>query len=205
MSKDKKHKDKRKEKHKDKKKHRSGIKKSKKHKSPKEKHARKDSDSDSSSSSSSGGARRSVVTGEKIKMNRHADEASRREEARREAIREQMNDGEVFGSVAPAVPMSSFERAVNEKLKDKEGLHQMMLAKVEHAKFQASTISRHSTPPYSTHSNYSISIPSPLTLNPTSPSWRPAPVSETGSPKKVGSSRSVAKWAIAEQNHKQRS
>ena len=141
MSKHKK-KEKRKDKHKERKKHKSehksSIKKSK-HKSRKEKHLKKHSsgsESDSSSSSSSAGARRSVVTGKKLKLERHANAA---EEARREAIREQMNGGEVFGSALPAAPKSSFERAVEEKLKDKEGMQKMMLAKAEHAKFQLAT------------------------------------------------------------------
>mmetsp|Transcript_30059 Transcript_30059/g.70012 ORF Transcript_30059/g.70012 Transcript_30059/m.70012 type:complete len:168 (-) Transcript_30059:241-744(-) len=141
MTKDKKNKDKHKHKHKDKDKkkdkHKSAIKKSRKHKHTKSK--RHDSDSESSSDSSSANVRRSVVTGEKIKLKRRDDEASRQEEARREAIREQMNGGEAFGSAEPAAPMSSIERAVQEKLKDKDGLHKMMLEKAQHAKFQLAT------------------------------------------------------------------
>eukprot|EP00966_Prymnesium_polylepis_P262147 6055448-Prymnesium_polylepis.1 len=137
MTKDKKQKDKHKHKDKDKKKHKSAIKKHK-HKKHKHKSRKHDSDSDSSSSSSSAGVRRSIVTGEKIKMKRHDDEATRREEARREAIRDAMNGGEGFGTAEPA-PMSSIERAVQEKLKDKDSLHKMMLEKAEHAKFQLET------------------------------------------------------------------
>ena len=130
MKKNKKHKDKRK-------KHSDGSIK-KKHKVKKR---RKKSSSDSDSSSSEGeSTRRSVVTGRKLKLHRVDDEASRREEARREAIRERMNDGEGLGSAAAdQKPMSSIERAMAEKLADKEGIHKLMLAKAEHAKFQLAT------------------------------------------------------------------
>lgn len=74
-----------------------------------------------------------MITRHKLKMQRgdEVDEASRREEARREAIRQQMNGDEelTLGVTAEEAPRSSFERAVAEKLKDKDGLHRMMLAK----------------------------------------------------------------------------
>lgn len=143
MPKDKRHKSsKHKDKHKDRKrKHSDGVKK--KHKK-KEKHKRRsssDSSSDSSSSNSAVGARRSVITGKKLKLRRAEDEASQREEARREAIRQAMNgeEGEMLGVAEQDAPKSSIERAVAEKLKDKEGMHRMMLAKAEHAKFQLAT------------------------------------------------------------------
>jgi hypothetical protein len=141
----KKEKEKRKKHHKHHKhnKHRSGgVEKEKHHKSRKEKSRRRESSSSESDSSSSvkGSSRRSVVTGRKLKLQRHEDEESRQAEMRREAIREAMNGGEKLGeSTADDAPKSSFERAVAEKLKDKEGLHKMMLAKAEHAKFQLAT------------------------------------------------------------------
>ena len=100
-----------------------------------------DSDSDSSSSRSSAGVRRSIVTGENIKMKRHDDEATWREEARRAGSHQRADEWrrEGFGTAEPAAPMSSIERAVQEKLKDKDSIHKMLLQKAEHAKFQLET------------------------------------------------------------------
>jgi hypothetical protein len=110
----------------------------------KRRHRGSDSGSSDESSSDDEHTKRSIITGKKIKLTRDNDEASKIEEARREAIRMKMNSGEEFdfakkGAEVAAAPMSSYERAIQEKLKDKDGLHSMMLAKAEHAKFQLAT------------------------------------------------------------------
>ena len=104
----------------------------------KEKKKRKRDDEDSSSgSSSSGGAgvQRSVITGRKLKLQR--DDKSDAEDARRAAIRAQMNEGETFewgGGGKDGKPQSAYERRVAELKADPAQIDVLMRKKAEQAR-----------------------------------------------------------------------
>eukprot|EP00964_Phaeocystis_antarctica_P164710 scaffold143329_cov66-Phaeocystis_antarctica.AAC.1 len=104
----------------------------------KEKKKRKrDDDDDSSSSSSSGGGagvQRSVITGRKLKLQR--DDKNDADDARRAAIRAQMNEGETFewGGGAKGKPLSAYERKVAELKADPGQVDALMRKKAEQAR-----------------------------------------------------------------------
>ena len=105
----------------------------------KEKKKRKrddDDDSSSSSSSSGGGAgvQRSVITGRKLKLQR--DDKNDADDARRAAIRAQMNEGETFewGGGAKGKPLSAYERKVAELKADPGQVDALMRKKAEQAR-----------------------------------------------------------------------
>ena len=110
--------------------------KEKRHKEKKKR--KRDDDDDSGSSSSSGGddagVQRSVITGRKLKLQR--DDKNDAEDARRAAIRAQMNEGETFewGGGAKGKPLSAYERKVAELKADPGQVDALMRKKAEQAR-----------------------------------------------------------------------
>ena len=110
--------------------------KEKRHKEKKKR--KRDDDDDSGSSSSSGGddagVQRSVITGRKLKLQR--DDKNDADDARRAAIRAQMNEGETFewGGGAKGKPLSAYERKVAELKADPGQVDALMRKKAEQAR-----------------------------------------------------------------------
>ena len=110
--------------------------KEKRHKEKKKR--KRDDDDDSGSSSSSGGGdagvQRSVITGRKLKLQR--DDKNDADDARRAAIRAQMNEGETFewGGGAKGKPLSAYERKVAELKADPGQVDALMRKKAEQAR-----------------------------------------------------------------------
>jgi hypothetical protein len=109
--------------------------KEKRHKEKKKRKREDDDDSGSSSSSSGGdGVQRSVITGRKLKLQR--DDKNDAGDARRAAIRAQMNEGETFewGGGAKGKPLSAYERKVAELKADPGQVDALMRKKAEQAR-----------------------------------------------------------------------
>ena len=108
------------------------------HGSEKNKRKRDDDNDSGSSSSSTGGdngVQRSVITGRKLKLQR--DDKSDADDARRAAIRAQMNEGETFewsGSAKDSKPQSAYERRVAALKADPAQINALMRKKAEQAR-----------------------------------------------------------------------